>query len=133
MKQKQLLLVLGMAISLVLVACGSASGTASGDPAKNVEAYLQARVKSDVNQMISLSCAVWEPTAKVEAASFQTMNAKLDGVTCQASETQGNVSFVACRGKIVTSYNGNDREWDLAERQFKSIQEGGEWRMCGYR
>jgi hypothetical protein len=131
MKKKQLLLALALAAGFVLVACGS--GSATGDPAKNIEAYLQARVKSDLNQMIGLSCAAWEPTAKVEATSFQAMNAKLDGVACQASETQGGTSFVACKGKIVTSYNGNNREWDLAERQFKSIQEGGEWRMCGYR
>ena len=56
-----------------------------------------------------------------------------EGLRCQASEPQGDTVFVACAGKIVTSYDGERREFDLAERQFRLVAEAGEWRMCGYR
>jgi hypothetical protein len=39
---------------------------------------------------------------------------------------------VACQGKIVTTYAGETRNWDLAARSFKLVKEDGQWKMCGY-
>ncbi len=122
---------LAAVLSTGLIACGG--NAPSGDPARRVEAYLQARVKGDVNQMIALSCAAWEPNARLEATSIQGRSPELDALSCQTGATEGSTAFVACTGKIVTSYDGERREFDLAERQFRVVEEGGEWRMCGYR
>ncbi len=114
----------------MLVACSSAP---AGDPAQRIEAYLQARVKGDVERMITLSCAAWEPNARLEATSIQGRSPTLDALACRTSATEGNAAFITCTGRIITNYDGERREFDLAERQFKAMQEGGEWRMCGYR
>ena len=119
---------------LGLMACQSS--TSNADPAgapKVIEQYLQARAKADVNQMIALSCAAWESQAKVEASSFQSLKAEIEGMTCSVSSNTGNTAFVACQGKIKTTYNGESKERDLAQQQFKLAQEGGDWRMCGYK
>jgi len=114
----------------LLIAC---SGAPAGDPAKRIESYLQARVQGDVNRMIALSCADWEASARLEATSIQGRSPALEGLACRADEPEGGTVFVACAGRIITSYDGERREFDLAERQFKLVAEAGEWRMCGYR
>ena len=101
--------------------------------AQTVEAYLQARTQSDETRMINLSCADWEAEARTEAASFKSMNAKLDGVTCQNTSGDNSTATVACQGKIVTAYNGDTRDWPLAGREYKLVRQDGEWRMCGYK
>lgn len=120
-------------VFIFLAACGDGATPDSAAAGRNVEAYLRARVESNVEQMISLSCAGWEAKARIEATSFQSMDAKLDGVTCQASAADSTKSIVTCTGRILTSYNGESREWRLDERPFSAVLEGGEWRMCGYR
>lgn len=119
--------------ALLLSAALVAACAAASDPARQAEAYLRARADSNVNQMISLSCAAWEPQAKIEATSFRSLNARVEGLACSVSATEANTAFVACAGKIVTSYNGESREVNLADRQFKLANEGGDWRVCGYR
>ena len=126
------LFVMMIALSALMAACGGGNAPA-GNPAKTVESYIQARVKGDVNQMISLSCAAWEPNARLEAQSIEGRNATLDGLACESAGTEGSAAFVSCRGKINTSYNGEQRDFSLAERQFKLAQEAGDWRMCGYK
>ncbi len=115
-------------MGLSLAACQN-----SNSAAQTVEAYLQARVQSDETRMINLSCADWEAEARTEAASFKSMNAKLDGVTCQNTGGDNTTATVACQGKIVTAYKGDTRDWPLAGREFKLVRQDGEWRMCGYK
>jgi hypothetical protein len=117
----------------LLVACAPGAPAAGGAAGRNVEAYLLARTRSDVGQMISLSCAAWEPQARVEAASFKSMQAQLDGVACTVESSDGANATVNCSGRIKTSYNGDNRDWPLDQRPFSSVFEGGEWRMCGYK
>jgi hypothetical protein len=121
-------------IALSLVACGTSG--AAGDvssAARNVETYLLARVSSDTDQMITLSCAAWEPTARIEATSFKSLKARLEGVACTATANGNSAATVSCSGKILTTYNGEDRALDLSSKPFSSVLEGGEWRMCGYK
>jgi hypothetical protein len=53
-------------------------------------------------------------------------------MACQVTGTDGATTLVACSGKIVTSYNGENTELDLTGRTYKAVQEDSEWRMCGY-
>ncbi len=116
------------ALNMLLVACG---GTQVG-PVATVQKYLQARVVGDVEQMSGLACSAWEAQAGIEASTFQALQAQLQDVNCAETSNDGSNAVVACTGKIVTTYNGENKEWNLADRQFKVVLDGGEWRMCGY-
>ena len=113
---------------ILLAAC--AGGSTSAAPAVN--AYLQAKVGHDDTGAVQAACAAWEAQARAEVASFASMNARLEAVTCADQSNDGRSAVVACIGSIVTVYNGETREWNLADRDFKVVVEGGEWRMCGY-
>jgi hypothetical protein len=117
-------------LALALFAAGCQGG--QGGAASAIEKYLQARATSDVDQMTLLSCPAWEAQARVESASFKSMNAKLDGVTCQISGSEGGSTLVTCQGQIVTTYQGEARQWSVGDHPFKVVQQDGEWRMCGY-
>ena len=116
-------------MGVLLAGCSSGGG---GGPAGAIESYLQARVKSDVNQMTLLSCPTWEAQARVEAVSFQSMNAQLDGVSCTAGTAGAGGTTVTCSGKIVTTYQGETREWSVSDHPYLAVEQDGEWRMCGY-
>lgn len=118
-----------MGLALFVTGC---QGGGKAGAAAAIEKYLQARVKSDVDQMTLLSCPAWETQARVEATSFQSMNAQLDGVSCQEAGSDGDASRVTCQGKIVTTYQGEAREWSVSDHPYKAVQQDGEWRMCGY-
>jgi hypothetical protein len=118
------------ALGLMLAGCQAGGDTS--EAARTVEAYLQARVEENVEQMTLLSCPEWEAQARLEAVSFQSMDATLDGVTCAASGSQGANTLVDCQGKIVTTYQGEVREWSVAEHPYVVVLQDGEWRMCGY-
>lgn len=119
---RQLLVLFVLAIALA--ACAE-----EGDPVETVEQYLNARVESDAEKLQSLACAAWEQEAVLQADSFRSMDASLEDVTCQKDGKDGDYTLVACEGKIVTSYNGETREWALGRYQL--LQEDGEWKMCG--
>ncbi len=109
------------------------SSTPTPDPAlQAIRAYLEARAKADVAQVTGLACAAWKPQAVTEAISFRSMNAKLDGVACSVTGTDGPYTLVACTGKIVTTYGTESREWDLSTFVYKAADEDGQWKMCGY-
>jgi len=118
--------------ALAFFLAGCQGGQSQAGAASAVEKYLQARAASDVDQMTLLSCPAWEAQARIEAASFKSMNAKLDGVSCQVSGSDGDSTLVTCQGKIVTTYQGEARQWNVGDHPFKVTQQDGQWRMCGY-
>ncbi len=119
---------------LLLVALASCGSVAPVDNApRNVEAYLQARVRGDVSRMIALSCADWEQNARLEATSIQGRSPQLSNMSCRLLGQEGDVAWVACEGSILTSYDGERRDLNLADRAFRVVVEGGDWRVCGYR
>ncbi len=122
-----MMLCTGVIGALLLAGCGQ-----QDSPVQAVQSYLNYRVVSDESKLLSVSCKDWENDAQVEAASFQSMNAKLDGMSCSQTGTDGAYTLVACKGKIVTTYAGETRSRDLADRSFKTIQEDGHWKVCGY-
>ena len=97
-----------------------------------IEGYLQAMVAKDNTRITSFACASWEAQAQTGADSFAGVTAQLQGLACQVSGQDGSTTLVTCSGKIVASYNGENTEINLAGRTYKAVQEGGEWRMCGY-
>lgn len=120
---------LWVALGFCLAGC---QGGADQGAARAIEKYLQAKAASNVDQMTSLSCPAWEAQARVEATSFHSMNATLNGVACQVSGSVGGSTMVTCRGKIVTTYQGEAREWSVADHPYKAVQQDGQWLMCGY-
>jgi hypothetical protein len=122
----------GPAIALIVFVLAGCQADKQGGASAAIEAYLAARVESDIDRMTLLSCPAWEANARVEATSFQSMDARLDGVSCSVSETDGTTALVACTGQIVTTYQGETRQWTVAEHPYQAVLDDGEWRMCGY-
>jgi hypothetical protein len=124
------------AVAPLLAACSGAGSGSSSDTsgaARVVERYLQAVVTADVNAIANLVCAAWEESAQIEAESFQSVTARLDGVTCEATGTDGAATVVSCKGNIVATYENEDQNISVADRPYLAVQEAGEWRMCGYK
>ncbi len=120
---------LTLALCLTAVVMAVAGCSSQSDPSSVVVEYWSARVAADASRMQQLSCAGWEAQALIQARSFEAMNAQLEDVTCQAVNQSDNQSRVDCEGRIVTSYNGENREWELTP--YLLVQEQGEWRICG--
>ena len=115
---------------LSLAACASTSENA---PANAVEDYLNALVAKDGDRLSTLVCADWEDDALIELDSFQAVTARLEGLACEQTGTDGDTALVLCNGKIVATYNDEDQELDLSVRTYQVVQEGGEWLVCGTR
>jgi hypothetical protein len=116
-------------IALALSACGSGADA----PARAVEGYLDALVAKDANRLTTLSCGEWEDDALIELDSFQAVEARLEGVACEQTGTEGDTALVLCQGDIVATYDAEDQEIDLSVRTYQVVQEGGEWLVCGTR
>jgi hypothetical protein len=124
------LTILVMLIAALLAGCSGAAQT--GGAAKAVEAYLQALASRDLNQMIGATCADWESQARLEYDSFAAVKLELKELSCQEIGQDRSSTLVACSGTIVANYGAEDLQIDVADQTFQVIQEGGEWRVCGY-
>jgi hypothetical protein len=116
---------------LILFVLASCSG--SSDPAAVVEEYFRALVDKDATKAVTLSCAAWESGARTDVDTFAMYPADLENVACQDAGAEGDGHRITCTGKAILDYNGEKQEIDLAGRDYTVVQEGGEWRMCGYR
>ena len=127
--QSYFLLNAAFLLSLLLAGCRAAN-----DPAAEVViAYQKALIGGDFNQLALLTCATWETQARTEFDSFAAVKATLDGVACHTRGKEGNTAVVQCTGKIVANYGNEVMDIDLAAHTYLAANEGGEWRMCGYR
>ena len=121
---KQALFLAGVLLAAVVGGC------AQNGPVQTVEAYINARSEGDADKTRSLSCADWESQAATQAMSFRAAsNARVEGMSCEQTSTDGNFTIVTCEGKVITDYNGETREWPLGS--YRVVQEDGEWRLCG--
>lgn len=118
--------ILFLLFSVMLLLAGCAT---EADPADTIINYLEARLDSDVDRLRELSCADWESQVGMQAASFQSIDASLEDVSCQTNGTQDEMTVVECTGKIVYDYDGERNERELGD--FLVIQENGDWKMCG--
>jgi hypothetical protein len=130
--RKMPLLRRSLACIFVLVTLAGCGGGQSRGSAAAVEAYLEALVTKDANAVANLTCAAWEADAQVEYDSFAAVTARLEDLACEESGQNNNFTLVSCTGKIVANYNGEDQEILLADRVYQAVEEGGDWRMCGY-
>ena len=117
-------------IILALGGCAEAA-TQAGAP-QGVERYLKALVERDRSLLASASCADWEAQANVEFDSFAAVKLELKDLACQETGQASPFSLVSCTGSIVANYGAEQLEIDVADRIYLAIEEGGEWRMCGY-
>ncbi|MCH7588495.1 MAG: hypothetical protein IIC78_10785 [Chloroflexi bacterium] len=111
----------------VLAACSA--GPSASDA---IEAYLSALVEGDQLQALNNSCVDWESQAKAEAASFEAVEARLEGVSCSLVEGGENEGVVECAGSILATYGAEVQELKLQGRSYIVTFEAGDWRMCGY-
>jgi outer membrane lipoprotein-sorting protein len=116
--------------TLAVSACASNNNNA---PVRAVEDYLNALVEKDANRLTTLSCGDWEDDALLELDSFQAVTARLEGLACEQTGTDGDTALVLCNGNIVATYNDEDQQLDLSVRTYQVVQEGGEWLVCGTR
>jgi hypothetical protein len=116
--------------AFVLAACAASTEDA---PARAVEDYLNALVAKDADRLSTLSCGEWEDDALLELDSFQAVTARLEGVACEQTGTDGETALVLCDGNIVATYNDEDQELNLSVRTYQVVQEDGEWLVCGVR
>ncbi|MCS6870211.1 MAG: hypothetical protein RML95_13545 [Anaerolineae bacterium] len=120
-------------VLIVLLACGLVACSGESDsPAAAVERYLRTRITGDAAKLVSLACRAREAEARTEAASFAPMNAEIKALSCRADDEEGQYTVVACQGEMVTNYQGETRTWDLGARRFRTVQEDGRWKVCGY-
>ncbi len=130
MRKFSLIVLTVIVAALVWTACSAGNQDA---PAKAVEDYLNALVAKDADRLSTLSCGEWEDDALLELDSFQAVTARLEGVACEQTGTDGDTALVLCKGNIVATYNNEDQELDLSVRTYQVVQEGGEWLVCGVR
>jgi len=116
------------AMYLILAACGP-----SGSPERAVINYIEALVDADSVRAVNLACTAWEKQARTEAASFETVDARLEGLVCKEGEQVGEFTIVTCKGVILAMYDGELQDLDLDRRTYQVLLEDGEWRMCGYK
>jgi hypothetical protein len=121
-----LLLVL---LAFMVVTCQKSQGS---DASGVVEEYFKALVNKDGTRAVNLSCAGWEEQAQLDADTFAINPATAENIQCKTSGKDGDATLITCTGKLVLDYNGEKQEIDLADRTYRVVQEGGEWRMCGY-
>jgi hypothetical protein len=122
-----------LAAAFLLAACGGGGQAGGSNAAGAVEGYLQALVAKDTVKLANQSCKDWESQATLEMDSFQAVTAVLEGVACKETGKDGSTTYVNCQGNIVATYNNEKQSLDLSPRTYKVVQEGGEWRVCGYK
>ena len=121
------------ALSLAAGAVLMAACAPQDAPAAAVQRYLQAVVAKDADRAVTASCASWEDSARQEVDSFKAVTVTLKDVTCSTSGDDGDAKLVSCTGSMAVSYNAENREVSLQGKVYRVTQEGGDWRMCGYK
>ena len=97
-----------------------------------MEEYFRRPGGKDATKAVTLSCADWEAGARTDVDTFAMYPAELQNIDCQDAGAENNVHLVTCTGKAILDSDGEKQEIDLAAREYIVVQEGGEWRMCGY-
>jgi hypothetical protein len=126
-----LILLIALTANLILTACSSSSS--SDAPAAAVELYLNTLVAKDAERLPALVCGEWEEDALIELDSLQAVSARLEGVSCTQTGTDGTTALVDCTGSIVLTYDTEDQNIDLSNVTYQVVEEGGDWLVCGKR
>jgi hypothetical protein len=127
-REKTILLILALTVGIWISACSQGAGADDG-----VLGYFQALASKDADRLALSSCADWETQGQTELESFGAVEVTLEDAACTEAGEEGDYTLVSCTGKLVANYGSEVLEIDLAERSYLAANEGGEWRMCGYR
>ncbi len=117
-------------LTFMVVTCQKSQGSEAASVVVN---YFKALVAKDANRAVNLSCAAWEGQAQIDADTFAINPATAENIQCKVTGQDGTATLVACTGKLVLDYNGEKQEINLADRTYRVVQEGNDWRMCGYK
>lgn len=128
---RKLLLILSIALTANVLLTACTSNTSA--PVNAVENYLNALVEKDANRIPTLVCGAWEEDALIELDSFQAVTARLEGLACEQTGTEGSMALVHCNGSIIATYGTEDQEIDLSVRTYEVTEDGGDWLVCGTR
>jgi hypothetical protein len=120
----------GLAALLIMVGALAACAASKHPAALAVEDYLQALVDKDEARLVSLTCPDFESDALLQFDSFSLVKTKLDGLDCQA-QSQDDTAQVTCQGQILATYGTEDQQFDLSEKAFQVVNQGGDWLVCG--
>ncbi len=119
-------------LSLAVFFLAGCSSQKSVGPVSGIENYLKALVEKDSVRLVNAACASWEENARLELRTFDAVEITLENLACTEKDQAGDFSLISCDGKIVANYGNEILEINLSERTYQAIEEGGEWRMCGY-
>lgn len=114
-------------VLILLTAC--AGDTAA--PARAVEDYVDALAAHDADRLALLSCAEWEDDALRALDSFAAVEVTPVDVSCEAHDVQADSARVTCSGVLAVSYEGEVRQFDLADQDFQMVRQSGSWLVCG--
>ena len=121
------------AILLIIFTLASCSGGSSIDEAAMaVETYIRALANRDLNDITSIVCLAWGEQAQLEFNSFSAVTAKVEGLECQVTSSEGDYAVVECQGVLITNDGEDDQEIQLKVNHYQTLFEEGKWRMCGY-
>ena len=119
-------------ILLVLTAILLAACADKGSAPDAIESYLKAKIVSDDDKLVSLSCKDWEAHALLDAKSFESVKAEFKDMSCNDAGKEGSYTLITCEGTMVIQYRGEDpREQSVAGVTYRAIEEDGKWKMCG--
>ncbi len=120
---------IGLLVLLLLMLSGCKRQSPA---AQSVEAYLNALVSDDVNDVAMLTCKEWEEEAIIEYDSFQLVSPKLQDVQCSEIDQADGSATVKCTGQILATYNNEITTISLENRLFDVKNVKGDWFVCGY-
>ena len=133
MKRSHFVFLFLVSVAIIIAGCQPKVSGATTTPAiKVLVAYLNALTDKDEATLTVLSCADWEANALLELDAFQSVETSLEGLSCQQNVADDGSVTVTCQGKIVASYGGEVQEFDLSERTYSMVEQGGDWLVCGY-
>ena len=117
-----------MILAALLTACGKTASPAT----VSVESFLQALSDKNDAVMLSYVCPDYEFDALLEFDSYALVQTTLTDLSCQQTGTDGEDALVECAGSIDATYGSELRSFDLSERTYRVINDGGNWLVCGY-
>lgn len=120
-----------LALILLVFLLSACQPNTSGATAA-VEAYVQALVDENQDALMMNSCADWEESAVMELDAFIGVSATVEGMACEVSGEDEEVTLVTCEGNIEATYNNEERQLPLNARAYRVVNEQGNWLVCGY-
>jgi hypothetical protein len=132
LRTKYLSLIIILAAITMIIGC-TPQKSDSSLASKAVMTYLDAIVSQNSDRLSNVSCKSWEDQALLDMDSFIGVSAKLDNVTCNETGREGDSTVVSCNGNILATYNNEQQKIDLSTHAYTVVNEGGEWRVCGYK